>query len=137
MVRTEVLRRRLHKLDEYMSILRNLRRTPWEVFHRDPEKYGSAERFLHLSIEAINDMGSHVVADLNLGPVVFARDVPEHLHEAGYLDDDLYERWLQMIGFRNVLVHNYLDIDHRLVYEVLQQHLDDFERLRQVFAAFL
>ena len=42
-----------------------------------------------------------------------------------------------MIGFRNVLVHDYLDVDRRLVYEVMQQRLGDFEALRRVFAALL
>ena len=42
-----------------------------------------------------------------------------------------------MIGVRNVLVHDYLDGDRRLVYEVMQQRLGDFEALRRIFAALL
>ena len=42
-----------------------------------------------------------------------------------------------MICFRNVLVYDYLDVDRRLVYEVVQQRLGDFEALRRVFAALL
>jgi len=42
-----------------------------------------------------------------------------------------------MICFRNVLVYDYLDVDRRLAYEVMQQRLGDFETLRRVFAAFL
>ncbi len=137
MVRPEVIRKRLAKLDEYLSILRQLRATPREEFLRNPEKYGSAERFLQLAIEAVNDMGGHVVADMNLGTVEWARDIPERLFQAGYIDASLRDRWLRMIGFRNILVHDYLDVDRARVYEVLQHHLEDFERLREVFACFL
>ena len=42
-----------------------------------------------------------------------------------------------MIGFRNVLVHDYLDSDRRLVYEVMQQRLGDFKALRRFFAEML
>jgi uncharacterized protein YutE (UPF0331/DUF86 family) len=42
-----------------------------------------------------------------------------------------------MIGFRNVFVHDYLDVDRRLIYEVMQQRLGDIEALRPVFAALL
>ena len=42
-----------------------------------------------------------------------------------------------MIGFRNVLVHEYLDIDRGIVYDVLQNRLGDIEGLRRVFAQFL
>ena len=125
------------KLDEYLGILRQLRDTPREEFLANPEKYGSAERFLQLAIEAVNDIGGHLVADLNLGTVEWARDIPERLYQAGYIDKDLREQWFRMIGFRNILVHDYLDVDRARVYEVLQHHLEDFERLRAVFARFL
>ncbi len=137
MVRPEVIRKRLAKLDEYLDILRQLRTTPREEFLTNPEKYGSAERFLQLAIEAVNDIGGHLVADLNLGTVEWTRDIPERLYEAGYIDRDLREQWFRMIGFRNILVHDYLDVDRARVYEVLQHHLEDFERLRVVFARFL
>ena len=42
-----------------------------------------------------------------------------------------------MIGFRNTLVHEYVDIDRGIVYEVLQHGLEDLVALRRVFAQFL
>lgn len=69
MVRSEVIRRRLNKLDEYLSILHGLHKYSFSEFIEDPEHYGSAERFLQLAIEAITDLGNHVVADLKLGVV--------------------------------------------------------------------
>lgn len=137
MVRREVVEKRLRKLDEYLAILRELRQIPRDVFLRDPLKYGSAERFLQLAIEAVNDIGSHLVADLGLGSVDWYRDVPQRLYDAGYIDQEMREQWIRMIGFRNILVHDYLDVDRDQVYEVLQKHLEDFERLRDVFVKFL
>lgn len=67
MVKAEVIRKRLRNLDEYLRILDRLQRYDFDTFISDPEHYGSAERFLHLAIEAINDMGNHVVADDDLG----------------------------------------------------------------------
>lgn len=137
MVRAEVLRKRLNKLDEYLAILYRLRRYTYEEFVADPERYGSAERFLQLAIEALLDLGNHVIADLHLGTVEWYSDIPRLLHEAGYIDAELRETWTRMIGFRNVLVHDYLDVDRRLVYEALQQRLGDFEALRLVFVRLL
>ncbi len=37
----------------------------------------------------------------------------------------------------NILVHDYLDIDRNIVYDVLQAHLSDLYALRKVFARFL
>lgn len=42
-----------------------------------------------------------------------------------------------MIGFRNTLVHEYIEIDRKIVYQVLQENLDDIEGLMRVFAKFI
>jgi uncharacterized protein YutE (UPF0331/DUF86 family) len=137
MVKPEVVRKRLNKLDEYLSILHGLQKYSFEEFVADPEHYGSAERFLQLAIESIGDLGNHVIADLRLGVVNWHSDIPSILAEQGYLNPELKETWIRMIGFRNVLVHEYLDIDRKVVYEMLQRHLDDIAALQQVFAQFL
>jgi len=136
-VRPEVLRKRLTKLDEYLAILNGLRRYTFAEFTADPERYGSAERFLQLAIEVLIDLGNHVIADLDLGTVDSYSDIPRLLHTAGYIDARMREVWTRMIGFRNVLVHDYLDVDRTLVYEALQQRLGDIESLRRVFAQLL
>jgi uncharacterized protein YutE (UPF0331/DUF86 family) len=137
MIRYEVIRRRLQKLDEYLEILRGLQRYDLETFVEEPEHYGSAERFLQLAIENLTDMGNHVVAGLGLGTVDSYRDIPFILAEHGYIDDPMREKWIQMIGFRNVLVHDYLDLDREIVYRVLQRDIEDIVALRYSFAQFL
>ena len=47
------------------------------------------------------------------------------------------EKWIRMIVFRNTLVHDYVDIDLQIVYDVLQDNIADIEELRTVFARFL
>ena len=137
MVSSEVIRKRLNKLDEYLGILQKLKRYSFEAFISDPEHYGSVERFLHLSIEAVIDMGNHVIADLGLGVVNWYSDIPSILSDKGYLSEDLKEKWIRMIGFRNTLVHDYVEIDRKIVYEVLQNDLEDLIESRKVFADFL
>ena len=134
MVNSEIFRKRLGKIEEYLSILDRLRKYTIDEFVGDPERYGSAERFLHLSIEAINDLGNHMIADLNLGEVNWQSDIPKILFERGYLSSELQDKWIKMIGFRNVLVHEYLNIDHELVYNVLQNNLGDFRDLMAALA---
>jgi uncharacterized protein YutE (UPF0331/DUF86 family) len=34
-----------------------------------------------------------------------------------------------MAGMRNVLVHEYLEVDHTRLYAIMRDHLDDFEKL--------
>jgi uncharacterized protein YutE (UPF0331/DUF86 family) len=42
-----------------------------------------------------------------------------------------------MIGFRNTLVHGYIDIDRIIVHDVLKNGLKDIAELNRLFAGFL
>ena len=137
MVRAEVIRKRMNRLDDYLSILKKLRHYSFEEFTADPERYGSAKRFLHLAIEAIIDMGNHVIAELELGVVNWYSDIPKIMAEKEFISSELEEKWISMIGFRNTLVHEYIDIDRKIVYDVLQNNIQDLENLKRAFAQFL
>ncbi len=81
MVKIEVIRKRVQKLDEYLEILRAMQKYSVEEFLENPEHYGSAERFLQLAIEATIDIGSHIVSDLGLGQVNWYSDIAAILAE--------------------------------------------------------
>ena len=48
------------------------------------------------------------------------------------LTNGLAERMVGMVRFRNILVHDYLEIDSLLVHTHLQAELDDFEQFAQI-----
>jgi uncharacterized protein YutE (UPF0331/DUF86 family) len=137
MVKAEVIRRRLARFTAYVQILDRYRRYDLETFVGDPEHYGSAERFLQLAIESTLDMGSHIVSEEQLGSVEVSRDIPRHFRQHGLIDEALERRWIQMIGFRNILVHEYTELDRSIVYEVVCERMEDFGALGKVFAEFL
>jgi uncharacterized protein YutE (UPF0331/DUF86 family) len=137
MVRAEVIRKRPNKLDEYLEILNGLKKYSLDEFLSTPEYYGSVERFLQLAIEKTVDIGNHIVADLGLGEVNWYSDIAAILEEKKFITIDLREKWIRMVGFRNILVHDYLEVDRKIVYEVLHNQLGDLQELKQVFAKFL
>jgi uncharacterized protein YutE (UPF0331/DUF86 family) len=82
-------------------------------------------------------MGSHIVADENLGTVEQSRDIPRRFLEHGRITESLEQRWIHMIGFRNILVHEYLAVDRAVVYDVVCHRLQDLAEIRRLFAEFL
>jgi uncharacterized protein YutE (UPF0331/DUF86 family) len=137
MVKPEVIRRRLARFNEYLEILEKYRRYDLEAFVGDPERYGSAERFLQLAIESTLDLGSHIISEEALGTVEQSRDIPRRFREHGLIDKKLEQQWIRMIGFRNILVHEYAELDRSIVYEVTCERLNDLRALGPAFAAFL
>ncbi|MDO9530479.1 MAG: DUF86 domain-containing protein [Syntrophales bacterium] len=70
-------------------------------------------------------------------PVNSYGDVPAILAETNHIDDDLKNKWIRMIGFRNILIHDYLEIDRKIVHDILQNYLADIEAIKRTFAIFL
>ncbi len=97
-----------------------------EVFGRFPEVLAA---YLFGSM-AEGRAGPHSDLDLAVVPTSPAALLREH----GYIDQALEGRWIRMIGFRNVLVHDYLEVDRCLVHRVLQEDLSDIRALAAVFA---
>lgn len=137
MVKTESIAKRLLNAEKYLQILDSLRKYDYDEFIADPLIYGSSERFLHLVIEALMDIGNHIIADLSLGVINWSSDIPILLFEHQYLNESQKDIFIKMIGFRNTLVHEYIEIDRAIVYDVLRNHLVDIKALMREFAAFL
>lgn len=123
-----IVTKRLAKLRQYISLLKQLRSKPTERFLTEPFVHGNAERHMQLAIQGVLHIGSHIVADDKLGDVAEYRDIIRILGEAKYLPPDLAERLLPIAGLRNILVHDYLEVDRNKLYETLQTGIEDFEK---------
>ena len=123
-----LIAKRLSKLREYVGLLQRLRSRPLEDFIKDPFVIGNVERYLQLAIQVVLDICNHIVADDRLGSVEEYRDAIRLLGRSAYLDPDLIERLMPMAGLRNILVHDYLDVDRRKIHALLQDCLEDFEQ---------
>ena len=134
MVNREVLQKRVSKAEEYLDFLEDVKKDySLEEFKSDKMVYGSSERFLHLTIEALLDIGNHIVADNNLGRVESYSDIPKLLAENNFLNDELKKLFVKIIGFRNILVHDYLDVDLEIVYSIISTNLVDLKEILKVF----
>jgi uncharacterized protein YutE (UPF0331/DUF86 family) len=85
------------------------------------------EHTLQIAIQAALDVALHVVADERLGEPRTNREVFALLAHGGWIVADLQESLARMVGFRNVLVHGYDDVDLSIVRDVLSARLGDLE----------
>lgn len=130
MVDREIFSRRLDALDLYLERVERLGGVPEAEFAETPAIHDLAERYLHLAMEAAIDLGNHWIADRALRTPESNRDTFSVLEEDGEIGAALAERLRGWAGFRNILVHQYVNIDHRIVYRAIQEDLDDLVALR-------
>ena len=129
----DVIMAKLSKLKQYLNYLRELRRSSFEDFMGDFKITGAVERYLQVSIECMIDVGNEVISSLQLQRPERYRDIPYILARSGVISERFADTMASMIGFRNLLVHDYAAINLKLVYEFLQTKLTDFEEfIRQI-----
>lgn len=81
---------------------------------------------LQRACEAAIDLAMHVVRVRRLGIPQDSREAFDLLHQAGLLDAQAVRRMQAMVGFRNIAVHQYQQIDIEIVRAILEGRLDDF-----------
>ena len=129
MVDETIFSRRLEALHDYLQKLRRFREADQQEFVREPALHDLAERYLHLAVEACLDLANHWISDQALPVPDANRDTFTILEKAGELTAELAERLRGWAGFRNVLVHEYLEIDHAIAYRAIREELADLEAL--------
>jgi len=133
----DALSARLDALEGYLSELRPFRQHSRDEFARDGRLHHLAERLLHLACECVLDTVHHVIAEKGLRQPQSYKDAVEVLRDAGYLDAALSERLKDWMGFRNVLVHFYLAVDHGRVHDAICQDLEDLQEFARRMAPLL
>ncbi len=118
---------------EYISRFRVMDRA---TFLDDGVVQGAAIHYLVVAIEAITDIGNHFLAGLYQKSAETYEDVLVGLRSQKVITKDLYDRSRGMTRFRNLAVHQYVDVDPGRVHDYLQQapkqflgYLKAFERL--------
>jgi uncharacterized protein YutE (UPF0331/DUF86 family) len=137
MVDTDILRRRIDALLGYLSRLERFRAVDRQRFVADPDTHHLAERYLHLAIEAALDIATHVIADRGYEAPETYRDAFAILAAHGVLEPELATRLQGWAGFRNVLVHAYLAIDHGLAWDAIAGDLEELRALAAIAAELL
>jgi len=106
-------------------------------FKEDPFIHGTAERYLHLSIECLLDIGNHLISDRGYRKPATYGEIPEILAEEGVISQDLAVRMAGMAAFRNILVHDYLTLDLEKIYKVVGERMKDLEELAGIYSGLL
>jgi uncharacterized protein YutE (UPF0331/DUF86 family) len=138
---SEVNLDRLRELAGYLlgavRELRELGRTPREVFLADSRTVNSAKYLLIVATEAALDICNHTAARRGgRSPRDYA-DCLAVLGEIGAVGEVLGGRLARMARFRNLLVHLYWKVEDAEIYRVIQEDLGDLEEYLRSLGRFL
>lgn len=96
------------------------------TFATDHTRQDAAILNIQRACEAALDMGQHLIRRERLGVPQSARDVFTLLAGAGWIDAGLADVLKRMVGFRNIAVHDYQQLQLPITVAIIEKHLDDF-----------
>jgi len=120
------LTEKLKHLEANIALLHEIKQsTPLETFKTNRRYEWEVRYGLLESIQIIIDVACKISSAYNLGNPKSYRACVELLAQHHYLSSTLAKKVISMVGLRNLLVHEYVEIDDEKLYLFLER-LDDF-----------
>lgn len=137
MVDKEVILKKLQELERYLKELHTFKGLSLEELASSLQKAWSVKHGLQLSIQIVIDVGNHILASIGENRIADYVDVIDRLGERKIIPDDFAKRIRDMAGFRNILVHEYIEVDLKEVHRVLLERLNDFQEFIDYIKVYL
>ena len=113
-----------------------------EVYEGNPEnlsdftKQDSIILNIQRACEASIDLAMHIVSERKLGVPKASREAFKILQEADIIEEGLAKTLMNMVGFRNIAVHDYQALELDILEAILAKHIDDFKGFTKVILQF-
>jgi uncharacterized protein YutE (UPF0331/DUF86 family) len=131
MVDRNLLLRKIDDLDTYRRQLSEFETVSLEDYRRDWKSQRIVERTLQIMVECCADIANHVISDEGWRAPKSYADCFLVLQEHGVVSESLGPRLVQMAKFRNVVVHQYDEVDAEIVVSILRTHMSVFTDFRE------
>lgn len=130
------VRRHLLALDAAVVQLRKYRGRTVDELRSSLELLWVVERGLQLCAQNVLDVATHVAVKEGMDVAEYAAAI-DALGQLGVVSPELAGRLRGLAGFRNVLVHGYLEVDVERLHALLDSRLDDFVQFAAAVDAWL
>lgn len=125
MVDCDALQKRIVQITHSLQKLERYSDLDLANFLRNEDIQDIVEYNIFTIINLMTDIANHIAVDEGLGDISTLSDGFRLLWQAGILSEEEYEKCRSMVGFRNIIAHEYLDINKRLVFDIMKNQLED------------
>jgi len=124
-----VIQRKLALLDDQVQKLRrHTQNLSFAEFESDWVIRSMTERALQVSAEIMIDIAERIIAIENAGPAAGAGEAIDKLQILGVISSA--EPYRSIVRLRNLIVHEYEQIDPEMLYSIITTRLGDFLKFR-------
>jgi uncharacterized protein YutE (UPF0331/DUF86 family) len=125
----KVLTQRAAWILEMIGALRDLPLKNKGEFLQNRHNVAAAESYLRRSLEALFDIGRHILAKRFAFPATEYKEIARGLLDKKILNEDEAELMRKIAGYRNRMAHFYHEITPEELHEICLDHLDEIKLL--------
>ena len=138
MVDPGVILKRVEQIEKHLGRIRPFTSLSYDAFLRDNVAQDVVEYNFFQIVNHLIDIFQHVVVDEEYGFPETAYEAAQILLTKGILVQEEAEIFKLMLGFRNVVGHDYINIDKEVVYQILIHGEKDIRTLlNRIVSKFL
>lgn len=128
MVSLDVMKKRLNQLSTSLNKIERYQGMTLEEFLKDEIAQDVVEYNLFIAINMMIDLATHIVVDNNIGTPETLGEAFTILYNKEYLTDRDSKTYRKMVGLRNILSHEYVNIDKNIIYDIMKNNLVDIKK---------
>jgi uncharacterized protein YutE (UPF0331/DUF86 family) len=125
----KVVTQRAFWISQMMDSLKDLRLEEKAAFLADKHKVAAAESYLRRALEALFDIGRHILAKGFAFPATEYKEIAKGLDENKVLFEEESKLMRKMAGYRNRMVHFYHEITVEELHEICLYHMSEIQLL--------
>jgi uncharacterized protein YutE (UPF0331/DUF86 family) len=137
LVDKNIVLRKLSELETYLLQINEFSMITLQKYRESWKTQRIVERTLQMMIETCVDIASHIIADSGMRPPKTYADTFRVLSENDIIGQELFSVLEKMAKFRNVVVHQYEEVDAEIVIMILAKHLGDFEEFKKAVLGYI
>jgi uncharacterized protein YutE (UPF0331/DUF86 family) len=128
-INDRVIVQRVQSIKQMREAIRDLPIQDNKEFLENPHNVAAAESYLRRALEALFDIGRHILARKFAYPAAEYKEIANGLFEKKILSRKDADLLRQMAGYRNRMVHFYHEISPEELYDICVHHLDEIQLL--------
>lgn len=128
MVDKSIIGRKLSLIEEHLRRIKGLPALTIEGFKKDTTVQDILLFNLTQAIQNCVDIATHIISDEGWGVPGTQREIFDILKDKGVITEELGEKLIAMVGFRNRVIHEYEKLNLDIVYDIWQNRIQDIEK---------
>jgi len=128
-IKEKVITERIAWINNMTERIKELPLANYSEFTADKRNMASAESYLRRALEALFDLGRHLLAKGFGKSATEYKEIAVLLHEYKIINEKGKSVLTRMAGYRNRMVHYYNEITDTELYDICSNKLSDFNYL--------